>query len=79
MDLLAIIKDRINANATTSMGCVAHATGYEPADTHDASEIEATDVLIESPSCTSGYDAYDAFPETVMTTARNSPSGVLKK
>ena len=78
MDLLAIIKDRINANPTTPMGCVDHGTGHEPADTHDEMEIEATDALIESASCTPGHDADDAFSEPVLTWARNSPSGALK-
>jgi hypothetical protein len=78
MDLLAIIKDRINEIITTTIGCVACGTGHEPADTRDASEIEATDVLIESASCTSDHDTYDAFSEPVMNAARNSPHFAIK-
>jgi len=77
MDLLAIIQDRINAKLTSMSVSVEHGTGREPTDTHDVSEIEAIDILIENTSRTTGHDAYDAFSETVMTVARTSPSAAV--
>ena len=78
MDLLAIIQDRINAKLTTTRSSADHSTGDVRADTHDASEIKSTDTMTESTSCTTGNDAYDAFSETVLTAARNSPSPSIK-
>lgn len=77
MDLLAIIQDRINAKLTSMGISVDHGTGRESAGTHDVSEIEAIDTLIENTSRTVGHDAYDAFSETVMTVARTSPPAAV--
>lgn len=78
MDLLAIIQERINEKLTITRCLADHSTDCEPADTDNEIEIEATDVLIESASCTSGHDAYDAFSEPFLTVARHSPSGAIK-
>jgi hypothetical protein len=79
MDLLAIIQERINAKLTKTGCSVNHGTGCATADKHDASEIEDIETLVEKTPCTTGHDTDDAFPETVLTVARNPPSADIKK